>query len=427
MPVLRVTIGVTILVLGALLVLSQLGINVTPLIAGFSVLGLAVSFGSQSLVRDIVSGMFFLAEDSFRVGEYIDGTKVKGTVEGFSVRSIRLRHQNGQLHIVPFGQLTHITNFSRDWTTVKFNLAFALEHRRRAAAQDGQEDRPRHDEGAAVPEGAAAAAQDAGPGRHQGRSLIVRFKFTARPKNPSMIQRMAIRRMYEQLPRSASSFAMPRHAPALRAAAPALPLRRHPAAAPPKALIIRRKHHGKAQARQVGHRIRPHRLRRQRVRLDGRRGDLAHAARRLRRCRLLLHRHRRRLFALGARSQGRRVGGDHRQLAEEEPGQARQGPARHQVRHGAGRGCAEARPIKKSVDESLKRLNTDRVELFQSHKDDKATPLEETLSTYGELIKAGKIGAIGASNYDAPRLAEAAKIRRTRACRATRACSRTTI
>jgi aryl-alcohol dehydrogenase-like predicted oxidoreductase len=66
--------------------------------------------------------------------------------------------------------------------------------------------------------------------------------------------------------------------------------------------------------------------------------------------------------------------------------------------------------IKKSVDESLQRLNTDRIDLFQSHKDDKATPQEETLSTYGELIKAGKIRAIGASNFEAPRLAEAAKI-----------------
>ena len=66
--------------------------------------------------------------------------------------------------------------------------------------------------------------------------------------------------------------------------------------------------------------------------------------------------------------------------------------------------------IKWSVDESLKRLNTDRIDLFQSHKDDKTTPLEETLSTYGELVKAGKLKAIGASNYDAPRLAEAAKI-----------------
>ena len=81
--------------------------------------------------------------------------------------------------------------------------------------------------------------------------------------------------------------------------------------------------------------------------------------------------------------------------------------------------------IKKSVDESLQRMNTDRIDLFQSHKDDKATPLDETLETYGELVKAGKLRSIGASNYDAPRLAEAAKISRTRACRATRACSRT--
>ena len=73
-------------------------------------------------------------------------------------------------------------------------------------------------------------------------------------------------------------------------------------------------------------------------------------------------------------------------------------------------GALSAKNIKESVDASLKRLNTDRIDLFQSHKDDKDTPQEETLSTYGELMKAGKIRFIGASNFDAPRLAEAAKI-----------------
>ncbi|MBS0524987.1 MAG: mechanosensitive ion channel [Proteobacteria bacterium] len=227
MPVVRVTVGVTLLILGSLLVLSQLGVNITPLIAGFSVLGLAVSFGSQSLVRDIVSGIFFLAEDSFRVGEYIDGSKVKGTVEGFSVRSIRLRHQNGQLHIVPFGQLTHITNFSRDWTTVKFNLAFALntdiELLRKTVKKIGLEMM-------AEPQWQKELLQ---PLKMQGlvdikdASLIVRFKFTARPKNPSMVQRMAIRRMYEALPKLGIEFARPPYAafpfggidPAARAAA----------------------------------------------------------------------------------------------------------------------------------------------------------------------------------------------------------------
>ena len=74
-----------------------------------------------------------------------------------------------------------------------------------------------------------------------------------------------------------------------------------------------------------------------------------------------------------------------------------------------GQGLSRAH-IVKSVDASLKRLNTDRIDLFQSHKDDAATPQEETLSTYGELVKVGKIGAIGASNFDAKRLAEAAAI-----------------
>jgi aryl-alcohol dehydrogenase-like predicted oxidoreductase len=73
-------------------------------------------------------------------------------------------------------------------------------------------------------------------------------------------------------------------------------------------------------------------------------------------------------------------------------------------------GALSAKNIKESVEASLKRLNTDRIDLFQSHKDDKDTPQEETLSTYAELIKAGKIRFIGASNFDAPRLAEAAKI-----------------
>ena len=74
-----------------------------------------------------------------------------------------------------------------------------------------------------------------------------------------------------------------------------------------------------------------------------------------------------------------------------------------------GQGLSAAH-IKQLGRRSLKRLNTDHIDLFQSHRDDKATPQEETLSTYGELIKAGKLRSIGASNFEAPRLAEAAKI-----------------
>src|SRR5262249_11217438 len=209
MPLMRAVAGVTILVVGGLLVLAELGVNITPLIAGASVFGLAVSFGSQSLVRDIVSGVFFLAEDSFRIGEYVDCSKVKGTVEGFSVRSLKLRHQNGQLHIVPFGQVGHITNFSRDWTVVKFNLAFAngtdVELLRKTAKKLGLE----------MAEDPAFKPIIMQPLKMQGlvdikdSQLIVRFKFMARPKTPSLIQRTAIRRMYDTLPGLGIHFATP--------------------------------------------------------------------------------------------------------------------------------------------------------------------------------------------------------------------------
>jgi small-conductance mechanosensitive channel len=207
MPLLSVVAGTATAVIGGLLVLAELGVNITPLIAGASVLGLAVSFGSQSLVRDIVSGVFFLAEDSFRIGEYVNCSKVMGTVEGFSVRSLKLRHQNGQLNIVPFGQIDYITNFSRDWTVVKFNIAFAngtdVELLRKTVKKIGLE----------LMEDPQFKPILLQPLKMQGvvdikdNSLIVRFKFMARPKNPSVVQRMAIRRMYDQFPALGIQFA----------------------------------------------------------------------------------------------------------------------------------------------------------------------------------------------------------------------------
>ena len=81
--------------------LSALGVEVGPLIAGAGVVGVAVGFGAQTLVKDILSGMFFLLDDAFRVGEYIESGSIRGTVEAFSLRSIKLRHHRGALHTRP--------------------------------------------------------------------------------------------------------------------------------------------------------------------------------------------------------------------------------------------------------------------------------------------------------------------------------------
>jgi small-conductance mechanosensitive channel len=195
MPLIRVTMVILICLIALLIVLSELGVNIAPILAGASVFGLAISFGSQTLVRDIVSGIFYLADDAFRVGEYIDCGKAKGTVESFTLRSVRLRHQNGPVHTIPFGQLGQITNFSRDWSTVKFALRFMadtdLEKLRKIVKTIGAE----------MMEDPALKGEILEPLKMMGvvdiadSALVVRFKFTARPGNPTIIQRNALKHM----------------------------------------------------------------------------------------------------------------------------------------------------------------------------------------------------------------------------------------
>lgn len=127
LPLIRVAAQSLILILSLLAILGELGVNVLPLLAGAGVVGLAIGFGAQTLVKDIVSGIFFLIDDAFRRGEYVDIGGVKGTVEKISVRSMQLRHHNGPLNTVPFGDIRHVTNFSRDWVVMKLTLRLTYE------------------------------------------------------------------------------------------------------------------------------------------------------------------------------------------------------------------------------------------------------------------------------------------------------------
>ena len=122
LPLFRNFILIVIIVTIALITLMEMGVNVGPLFAGAGIVGVAVGFGSQSLVRDIFSGAFFLFDDAFRKGEYIDVGGVKGTVENISVRSFQLRHHLGALHTIPFGEIQVLTNYSRDWVIMKLPL-----------------------------------------------------------------------------------------------------------------------------------------------------------------------------------------------------------------------------------------------------------------------------------------------------------------
>ncbi|MRG55691.1 mechanosensitive ion channel [Phyllobacterium sp. SYP-B3895] len=123
LPILRNFLAVLIVTIAVMMVLSGLGVEIGPLIAGAGIFGVAIGFGSQSLVKDVISGVFYMTDDAFRVGEYIQSGSYKGTVESFSIRSVKLRHHRGPIFTVPFGTLGAVQNMSRDWVIDKFLIS----------------------------------------------------------------------------------------------------------------------------------------------------------------------------------------------------------------------------------------------------------------------------------------------------------------
>ncbi|MCG8643065.1 MAG: mechanosensitive ion channel [Desulfobacterales bacterium] len=119
---LRKFLLVFLLVIAVMIILSALGVNIAPLIAGAGVVGLAIGFGAQTLVKDIISGIFFLIDDAFRVGDFIEVGTTKGVVEQISIRSFKLRHPRGMVNTIPFGDISNVTNFSRDYIISKLDF-----------------------------------------------------------------------------------------------------------------------------------------------------------------------------------------------------------------------------------------------------------------------------------------------------------------
>jgi small-conductance mechanosensitive channel len=121
-PLLRAVGKLVIGSIALMSALSSLGLNILPLLASAGVVGIAVGFGAQTLVRDLFSGASYLIEDVFRIGDYIESGNAKGNVERITFRTLALRHQDGPLHFVPYGSLGSIRNNSRDWVIDKFEI-----------------------------------------------------------------------------------------------------------------------------------------------------------------------------------------------------------------------------------------------------------------------------------------------------------------
>ncbi|MFW8633682.1 mechanosensitive ion channel family protein [Cribrihabitans pelagius] len=207
LPLFRGAILAVVLVSIVLIVLLELGVNVSPLFAGAGVVGLAVGFGSQALVRDIFSGAFFLIDDAFRKGEYIDIGDVKGTVEKISVRSFQLRHHLGALHTIPFGEIKVLTNYSRDWVMMKLPLRVTydtdVEKVRKLIKNLGQEllDDP------VIGANFIQPLKSQGVIEMQDSAMIIRVKFMTKPGDQWLVRKRVYQEIRELFAREGIKFA----------------------------------------------------------------------------------------------------------------------------------------------------------------------------------------------------------------------------
>jgi len=195
MPLFRFAARFVVILISALVMLSSLGINIGPLLAGAGVLGLAIGFGAQTLVRDIVSGVFFLLDDAFRIGEYIEFENLRGEVESISLRSLKLRHHKGAIHTIPYGELRSITNHNRDWSIYKMEFRLHIdtdiEKTRKLIKKLGQEllQDPEYGPKFIQP------MKSQGINRVEDTALFLRVKFMCKPREQYVLRRVAYVRL----------------------------------------------------------------------------------------------------------------------------------------------------------------------------------------------------------------------------------------
>ena len=210
MPVLRTVAAAFIGTVTVLLALSSLGVQIAPLLAGAGILGIALGFGAQKVVEDVISGLLYLVEDAFRKGEYIETAQGKGVVEVIMLRSVRLRHHLGPVFTIPFSAMGTIQNHSRDWVTVKLKFEVSpdqdLEKVRKLIKKVGVQmlDDPELEGQFLAPlksQGAVALV---------GSNYQIGVKFTSEPGKQFLIRRKALNAIQQAFKENGIEMAAPR-------------------------------------------------------------------------------------------------------------------------------------------------------------------------------------------------------------------------
>ncbi len=126
LPLCRNIVRIVLVVMVTLIALSELGLDIGPLLAGAGVVGLAVGFGAQTLVKDFITGAFILVENTLAVGDWVELGSHSGTVEAMTIRTVTLRDLEGTIHVIPFGEVSSVLNYNRDFgfTVVDIGVAY---------------------------------------------------------------------------------------------------------------------------------------------------------------------------------------------------------------------------------------------------------------------------------------------------------------
>lgn len=124
-PMIRTTINIAAGFIGGIVILDRIGVNTTPILAGAGIVGLAIGFGSQTLVKDLINGLFILFEESIRVGDYVAVDKDEGIVEAVGLRTVKLRDVSGNVHVVPNSSVTSVMNYSKGFSRTVLDVSVA--------------------------------------------------------------------------------------------------------------------------------------------------------------------------------------------------------------------------------------------------------------------------------------------------------------
>lgn len=199
--VIRYTLTVTVTVISGLLILGEFGISVTPILGAAGVVGIAVGFGAQSLVKDYFNGFFLLLENQIRMGDVVEAGGKGGVVEELTLRYLRLRDYSGNVHYIPNGEISIVTNMSLGfaYAVIDAGVGYGEDIDRVVGVMRGVGDQMRRD-----PEFSARILDDleiAGVDNWADSSIVIRCRFRVAPLEQWSVRREYLRRLKEAFDR----------------------------------------------------------------------------------------------------------------------------------------------------------------------------------------------------------------------------------